>query len=102
MLRFPVSLLMATALIEAIKRVLSRRLSLTKLNTPIESLESTSDCSMKHAVPGMAPRGSIPERQFSDELGVPRATSTVSEDIREVMGLSTVTISYILVVFHIL
>jgi len=102
MLGFPVSLLTATALIEAIKRVLSRRLSLTKLNTPIESLESTSDCSMKHAVPGMAPRGSIPERQFSDELGVPRATSTLSEDIREVLGLSTVTISYILVVFHIL
>jgi hypothetical protein len=103
MLRFPVSLLTATALIEAIKRVLSRRLSPTKLNTPVEGLESTSDCLMKHAASGMAPRGSIPERQFSDvELGVLRATSALSEDIREVLGLSMVTILYILVVFHVL
>jgi hypothetical protein len=47
---------------------------------------------MKHAAPGMAPRGSILEHESSDvELGVLRATSVVSEDIREVLGLSTVT-----------
>jgi hypothetical protein len=100
MLRFPVSLLTATALIEAIKRVIRRRSSLTKLNAPVESLKSTSDCPMKHAAPGMAPRGSILERESSDvELGVLRA---VSEDIRKVLGLSTVTISCIPVVFYIL
>jgi hypothetical protein len=103
MLRFPVSLLTATALIEAIKRVIRRRSSLMKLNAPVESLKSTSDCPMKHAAPGMAPRGSILERESSDvELGVLRATSAAFEDIRKVLGLSTVTISYILVVFDIL
>ena len=99
MLRFPVSLLTATALIEAIKRVIRRRSSLTKMNAPVESLESTSDCLMKHAAPGTAPRGSILEQESSDVL---RATSVVSEDIREALGLSTVTVLYILVVFYIL
>jgi hypothetical protein len=103
MLRFPVSLLTATALIEAIKRVIRRRLSFTKLNAPVESLKSTSGCLMKHAAPGMAPRGNIPERESSDvEQGVLRATSAISKDIREVLGLSTVTISYTLVAFYIL
>ena len=103
MLRFPVSLLTATALIEAIKRVIRRRLSPTKLNAPFESLESTSDCRMQHAALGMAPRGNILERGPSNvELGILRATSAVSEDIRKVLGLSTVTILYILVVFYIL
>jgi len=106
MLRFPVSLLTATALIEAIKQVTRRRLSRTKLNAPVESLKSTSggtDCPMKHAAPGRVPRGSILERESSDvELGVLHATSAVSEDIRKVLGLSTVTISYIPIVFHIL
>ncbi|KAF8497913.1 hypothetical protein F5888DRAFT_263079 [Russula emetica] len=90
MLRFPVSLLTATALIEAIKRVIRRRLSLTKSNASVESLKSTSDCPMKHAAPGMASRGSFLERESLDvELGVLRATSAVSDDIREVLGLST-------------
>ena len=103
MLRFPVSLLTATALIEAIKRVIRRRLSPTKLNAPFESLESTSDCRMQHAALEMAPRGNILERGPSNvELGILRATSAVSEDIRKVLGLSTVTILYILVVFYIL
>jgi hypothetical protein len=103
MLRFPVSLLTATVLIEAIKRVIRRRLSRTKLNAPAESLKSTSDCPMKHSAPGMPPRGGILERKSSDiELGVLRATSAVSEDIRKVLGLSTVTMSYLLVVFQIL
>ena len=102
MLRFPVSLLTATALIEAIKRVLSRRLFLAKSNTPVESLESTSDCPVVH-VSGMASRGNILERESSDvELGVLHAAETVSEDILKVLGLSTVIISYILVVFYIL
>jgi hypothetical protein len=103
MLRFPVSLLTATALIEAIKRVIRRRSFLTKLNAPAENLKPISDCPMKHAAPGMGPRGSTLEREPSDvEPGVLRATSAVSKDIRKVLGLSTVTISYILVVFYIL
>jgi hypothetical protein len=103
MLRFPVSLLTATALIEAIKRVIHRRLSRTKLNAPAESLKPTSDRHIKHAAAGIAPPGSILKRESSDvELGVLRATSAVSGDIREVLDLSTVTISYILVVFFIL
>lgn len=90
MLRFPVSLLTATALIEAIKRVTRRRLSFKKLNGPAESLKSTSDCPMKHATLGMAPRDSILERESSDiELDVQHTTSAVSEDIRKVLGLST-------------
>jgi hypothetical protein len=101
MLRFPMSLLTATALIEAIKGVIHRHLSLTKLNVPVESLKSTSDCPMKHATPGMPPRGSLLEREDVD-LSVLRATSAVSEDIRKVLGLSTVTISYIPVVLYIL
>jgi len=93
MLRFSVSLLTATAFIEAIKGVIRRRLSLPKLNTPVESLKSTSDCPMKHAAPSVVPRGSILEHESSDvEPGVLRATSAVFEDIREVLGLSTVTI----------
>jgi len=45
---------------------------------------------MKHAAPGMASRGSFLERESLDvELGVLRATSAVSDDIREVLGLST-------------
>ena len=103
MLRFPVSLLTATALIEAIKRVIRRRLSLTKLNAPAESPESTSDCPQKHAAPSMDPPGTVLKRKSSDaELGVLRPTSVVSEDIREVLGLSMVMISYILIVFYIL
>ena len=102
-LRLPVSLLTATALIEAIKRVIRRRLSRTKLNAPAESLKSTSDCHMDLAALGIAPPGSILERESPDvELGVLRATSAVFEDIRKVLGLSTVTVSYILVVFYIL
>ena len=100
MLRFPVSLLTATALIEAIKRIIRRRSSLRTLNALVESPESTSNCPMKHAAPGMAPRGSILEHEYSDvEL---RATRVVSEDIREVLGLSKVTISYIMAVIYIL
>ena len=103
MLHFPVSLLTATALIEAIERVIRRRSSFTKLNASVETLKSTFDCPMKHAAPGMAPHGSSLECESSDvELGVLRATSAVSEDIRGVLGLSTVKISYILVVFYIL
>ena len=101
MLRFPVSLLTATALIEAIKGVIHRRLSLTKLNVPVESLKSTSDCPMKHAASGTPPLGSILERE-DVQSGALRATNAVSEDIRKVLGISTVTISYILVVFYIL
>jgi len=101
MLRFPVSLLTATALIEAIKRLIRCRLSLKKLNVPAEGLKSTPDCHMKHAAPVVVPLDSILERESSDvELGVLRATNAVSEDIREVLGLSTVTILYILVVFY--
>jgi hypothetical protein len=92
MLHFPVSLLTATALMEAIKRVIRRRLSLAKSNAPAESLNSTYDGRMKHAAPGVPPQGIILEHESSDrrELGILRDTSAVFEDIREVLGLSTV------------
>lgn len=91
MLRFPVSLLTATALIEAIKRVIRRRSSLTNLDAQAESLYPTYDCPTKHAVPGLALRGNIQEHENSDlELAILRATSAVSEDIRKVLGLSMV------------
>lgn len=103
MLSFPVSLLTATAFIEGIKRVIRRRLPLTESKAPIGRPESTSDCPMKHAAPGVTPRSSILEHESSDvELDVLRATSVVYQDIREVLGLSLVTISYIMVVIYIL
>lgn len=99
MLHFPVSLLTATALIEAVKRVIRRRLPLTTLNAP----KSTSDCPVKHAAPDMAPGGSILEHESSEvDPGVLHTMNAVSEDIRAVLGLSTVTILHILVVFYIL
>jgi hypothetical protein len=100
MLYFPVSLLTATAFIEAIKRVIRRRLSPTKMNAPAKSLNSTYD--LKHAVPGVAPRVSIPEHESSDlELGIPRSLRVVLEDIHEVLGLSTVIV-YFGCIFHVL
>jgi hypothetical protein len=91
MLRFPVSLLTATALIEAIKRVIRRRLSLRKLNAPAEGPNSTYDSPVKHAAPGVPPEGSILKHGFLDlELGILRTMSAALEDIREVLGLSTV------------
>lgn len=99
MLRFPVSLLTATALIEAIKRVICRRLSLTTLS----AFKSTFDCPVKHVAPDLAPSSSIQEHGSSEvDPGVLHTTSAISEDIREVLGLSTVTILHILVVFYIL
>lgn len=99
MLRFPVSLLTATALIEAIKRVICRRSSPTDLNAPAESLNPTYDCPTEHAAPGLALRGNIQEHENADlELAILRATSAVSEDIRKVLGLSMVgKMLYILV-----
>jgi hypothetical protein len=90
MLRFPVSLLTATALIEAIKRVIRRRLSFTKLNAPAGCPNSSCDCPMKQAALGVAPQGSILERESTDlESGILPAMSAVL-DIRKVLGLSTV------------
>ena len=95
MLCFPVSLLTATALIETIKRVIRRRLSLTKSNVPAESLNSIYDCPLEHSMPGIAPRVSILERESSDlELGTLRSLRAVLEDIHHVLGLSTVNIVY--------
>ena len=80
MLRFPVSLLTATALIEAIKRVICCRLS-----------ASTCDCPTNHLVPGLALQDNAVENESSDlELAALRATRSVSNDIRKVLGLSTV------------
>ena len=95
MLCFPVSLLTATALIEAIKRVVRRRLSPTKSNVPAESLNSIYDCPSEHAMPGVAPQVSFLERESSDiELGMLRSLRAVLEDIHHVLGLSTVNIVY--------
>ena len=95
MLCFPVSLLTATALIEAIKRVIRRRLSLTKSNAQAGNLNSTYDCPLEHAMPGVAPQVSFLERESSDlELGMLRSLRAVMEDLHHVLGLSTVNIVY--------
>ena len=92
MLCFPVSLLTATALIEAIKRVVRCRLSLTKSDVPAESIY---DCPLEHAMPGVAPQVNFLERESSDlELGMLRSLRAVLEDIHHVLGLSTVSIVY--------
>lgn len=90
MLGFRVSLLTATALIEAIKRVIRCRLSAAR----------TCDCPTTYVAPGVALQGNTMENEYSDlESATLRATRAVSEDIRKVLGLSTVgKILYIWVV----
>ena len=78
MLRFPVALLTATALIEAITRIVCRHLSLTKLRARYAMSDNT-----KAMV-------SLEEKPTDEESRILHATSGLFEDIRTVLGLSVV------------
>jgi len=89
MLRFPVSLLTATALIEAITRTVRRRQSLVRSTACAERLGCACDCRVDHVAHGGAPQNTIQDHEASDAgLGVPRATSAALEAIREILGIS--------------
>ncbi|KAH9956011.1 hypothetical protein BC827DRAFT_1140235 [Russula dissimulans] len=95
MLRFPVSLLTATALIEAITRVVCRRLSVMRMTTRAEHLERIGDWRVNHGdtIPGAGvstPEITSVHEPADAELNMLRATTTVFEDIREILGLSEV------------
>jgi hypothetical protein len=95
MLRFPVSLLTATALIEAITRVVCRRLSVMRMTTRAEHLERIGDWRVNHddTIPGAGvstPEITSVHEPADAELNMLRATTTVFEDIREILGLSEV------------
>lgn len=95
MLRFPVSLLTATALIEAITRVVHRRLSIIKTITRAENLRHIGDEHRNHDDVAPGAGVSTPEitpvhEPADTELDKLRATGTVFEDIREILGLSEV------------
>jgi len=89
MLRFPVSLLTATALIEGITRVVHRRLSVTKTTTRAECIGGWH---MIHddTAPGAGASTEITQvdEPGDADLDMLRSTSTVFEDIRETLGLS--------------
>ncbi|KAI9508638.1 hypothetical protein F5148DRAFT_872277 [Russula earlei] len=89
MLRFPVSLLTATALIEAIKQVVRHREFVVKSTTRAdwERLHCAGDGHMKHLTAGGPPQKISLKDEYT-ALDVLRATSAVIEDIRKVLGLS--------------
>jgi hypothetical protein len=87
MLRFPVSLLTATALIEGITRVVSRQPTLLKSRACAECFNRTCDCHLKNAAPYEAL--SLEDIPTDTELRILR-TSGVLKDIRAVLGLSEV------------
>jgi hypothetical protein len=80
MLRIPVALLTATALIEAITRVVCRHLSLMKLRTR----------AAKYAMSDNTQALFLEEKPTSEESRMLHATSGLFEDIRMVLGLSAV------------
>ena len=91
MLRFPVSLLTATAISYAIKRVVHRRLSLMKVRNTTEHTACTCDCHMELELPAGFPQDTAPEHELTDaELTILGPMNAVLEDIREVLGLSVV------------
>jgi len=91
MLRFPVSLLTATAISYAIKRVIHRRLSLLKVRNTTECPACACDCHMELASPGGFPQNTVPEHELTDtELEMLGSMNAVLEDIREVLGFSVV------------
>jgi hypothetical protein len=93
MLRFPVSLLTATALSHTIKQVIHHRLLLFKGNPEkaVRRPDCSCDCHMKIATSGRFAQNTVLEYEQSDsELNILRSASAVLEDIREVLGLSVV------------
>jgi len=93
MLRFPVSLLTATAISCAIKRVIHRRFSLLKVRNTAGRPACACDCHMpvELASPGGFSQNTIPEHELTDaELAILDSMNAVLKDIREVLGLSVV------------
>jgi hypothetical protein len=93
MLRFPVSLLTATALSHAIKQVVHHRLLLLKGDPEkaVRRPDCSCDCHMKIATSSRFPQNTVLEHEQSDsELNLLRSASAVLDDIREVLGLSVV------------
>lgn len=91
MLRFPVSLLTVTAISHAIKRVIHRRFSLSRMRNSTECHACACDCHMQLASPGGFPQNTVPEHELTDtELAILGSMNAVLEDIREVLGLSIV------------
>jgi len=91
MLRFPVSLLTATAISCAIKRVIHRRFSLLKVRNTAGRPACDCDCHMELASPGGFSQNTIPEHELTDaELAILVSMNAVLKDIREVLGLSVV------------
>lgn len=91
MLRFPVSLLTATAISHAIKRVVHRRFSLLKVRSTTERAACVCDCDMELALRAEFPQDTVPEHELTDtELTILGSMHAVLEDIREVLGLSVV------------
>ena len=89
MLRFPVALLTATALIEAITGVVCRHLSLSKLRTRYAMSDNTKALVF------------LEEKPTDEELRILHATSGLFEDIRTVLRLSVVrhTLTWLLLIF---
>jgi len=100
MLRFPVSLLTATALIEAITRVVCRQPSVMRMTTSAEHLRRIGDWRMNrdNTVPGacVSTPEITPVHEPADaELNMLCATTTLFEDIREILGLSEVWTTFL-------
>ena len=91
MLRFPVALLTATALIEAITGVVCGHLSLMKLRTRAGCLEYAFHT--RH-VSDSAEALFLEEKPTDEESHILRATSGLLVAIRTVLGLSAVQHSY--------
>ncbi|KAH8991454.1 hypothetical protein EDB86DRAFT_2806571 [Lactarius hatsudake] len=89
-LRFPVSLLTATALIEAITGVVCRHLALMKLRTRAGCLDRICGCHTKHVMSDNGKAPFLEEKPTDEESRTLHATSGLFEDIRTVLGLSAV------------
>lgn len=92
MLRFPVSLVTTTALIEAITRVVCHHLSLInlKLRTRAGCLDCICECHTKHAMSDNLNTKalSLEEKPTDEESRILHATCGLLEDIRTLLGLS--------------
>ncbi|KAI9450384.1 hypothetical protein BJY52DRAFT_179431 [Lactarius psammicola] len=86
MLRFPVSLLTATALIEAITGVVCRHLSLVKLRIRAGCPDRICGCHTKHAMPDNTEVLFLEEKPTAEESRMLHATTGLLEDIRTYIG----------------
>jgi hypothetical protein len=91
MLRFPVSLLTATAIRHAIRRVAHHRPSPLKGERAVECPNCACDCHTNATASGKSFQNTVLEQAQSDaDLSMQRSISGVLEDIREVLGLPVV------------